>query len=168
MLTSTAAQERIRDHSEHHRPCQAVPAEGEYPTNFTSDVLDSSLLQVARGQISPQSEAANLQSAWASGRCPLQWKVNTHTVRPERSAPWRGASGQAVATAPARRRSAATRRLRRRALIPALIFLAPMLALYGVYYICAFVFLGQTSRENVDLSFSGATRTRAGATSSWC
>ena len=45
---------------------------GEYPTNFTSDVLDNSLLQVARGQISPQSEAANLQSAWASGRYPLQ------------------------------------------------------------------------------------------------
>jgi raffinose/stachyose/melibiose transport system substrate-binding protein len=45
---------------------------GEYPTNFTSDVLDNSLLQVARGQISPQSEAAKLQSAWASGRYPLQ------------------------------------------------------------------------------------------------
>ena len=61
------------------------------------------------------------------------------------------------AAEPSRRRSAATRRLRRRALIPALIFLAPMLALYGVYYVYAFVFLGQTSRENVDLSFSGAT-----------
>jgi raffinose/stachyose/melibiose transport system substrate-binding protein len=45
---------------------------GEYPTNFTSDVLDNSLLQVARGQISPQAEAAKLQSAWASGRYPLQ------------------------------------------------------------------------------------------------
>jgi raffinose/stachyose/melibiose transport system substrate-binding protein len=45
---------------------------GEYPTNFTSDVLDNSLLQVARGQISPKSEAAKLQSAWASGRYPLQ------------------------------------------------------------------------------------------------
>lgn len=48
-------------------------------------------------------------------------------------------------------------RMRRRALIPALIFLFPMLALYSVYYLYAFVFLGQTSRENVDLSFSGAT-----------
>jgi raffinose/stachyose/melibiose transport system substrate-binding protein len=45
---------------------------GEYPTNFTSDVLDNSLLEVARGQISPQAEAAQLQSAWASGRYPLQ------------------------------------------------------------------------------------------------
>ena len=45
---------------------------GEYPTNFTSDVLDNSLLQVARGQISPQAEGAKLQSAWASGRYPLQ------------------------------------------------------------------------------------------------
>jgi raffinose/stachyose/melibiose transport system substrate-binding protein len=45
---------------------------GEYPTNFTSDVLDLSLLQVARGQISPQAEAAKLQSAWTSGRYPLQ------------------------------------------------------------------------------------------------
>jgi raffinose/stachyose/melibiose transport system permease protein len=56
-----------------------------------------------------------------------------------------------------RRRSAARRRARRRALIPAAIFLAPMLALYGVYYLYAFVFLGQTSRQNVNLSFAGAT-----------
>ena len=70
VLTSTAAQsgyatiQRIIDAGGSGR--------GEYPTNFTSDVLDNSLLQVARGQISPQSEAAKLQSAWASGRYPLQ------------------------------------------------------------------------------------------------
>jgi raffinose/stachyose/melibiose transport system substrate-binding protein len=45
---------------------------GEYSTNFTSDVLDNSLLQVARGQVSPQADAASLQTAWASGRYPLQ------------------------------------------------------------------------------------------------
>jgi raffinose/stachyose/melibiose transport system substrate-binding protein len=45
---------------------------GEYSTNFTSDVLDNSLLQVARGQVSPQAEASSLQSAWTSGRYPLQ------------------------------------------------------------------------------------------------
>lgn len=45
---------------------------GEYSTNFTSDVLDNSLLQVARGQLSPQADAASLQSAWNSGRYPLQ------------------------------------------------------------------------------------------------
>jgi len=45
---------------------------GEYSTNFTSNVLDNSLLQVARGQVTPQSEASSLQSAWASGRYPLQ------------------------------------------------------------------------------------------------
>jgi len=32
-----------------------------------------------------------------------------------------------------------------------------MLALYGVYYVYSFVFLGQMSTKNVDLSFSGAT-----------
>ena len=32
-----------------------------------------------------------------------------------------------------------------------------MLALYGVYYLYAFVFLGQTSTESVNLSFTGAT-----------
>ena len=45
---------------------------GEYSTNFTSDVLDNSLLDVARGNVTPQAEAASLQSAWASGRYPLQ------------------------------------------------------------------------------------------------
>jgi raffinose/stachyose/melibiose transport system substrate-binding protein len=45
---------------------------GEYSTNFTSDVLDNSLLQVARGQLSPRADAANLRSAWDSGRYPLQ------------------------------------------------------------------------------------------------
>lgn len=32
-----------------------------------------------------------------------------------------------------------------------------MLALYGVYYLYSFVFLGQMSTKNVDLSFTGAT-----------
>jgi hypothetical protein len=70
VLTSTAAQ------SGYAAIQQIIDAggsgRGEYPTNFTSDVLDNSLLQVARGQISPQSEGAKLQSAWASGRYPLQ------------------------------------------------------------------------------------------------
>lgn len=81
--------------------------------------------------------------------------THTYTVRPGATLGEGRPAGPA--TRPPRRRSAAARRLRRRALIPALCFLAPMLALYGVYYIYAFVFLGQTSRENVDLSFSGAT-----------
>jgi raffinose/stachyose/melibiose transport system permease protein len=81
--------------------------------------------------------------------------TNTHALRPD-TLP-RGAGPAALVARPPRRRSTAARRLRRRALIPALIFLAPMLILYGVYYVYAFVFLGQTSRENVDLSFSGAT-----------
>ena len=55
------------------------------------------------------------------------------------------------------RMSATRKRLRRRALLPAAVFLAPMLALYGVYYLYAFVFVGQTSTENVNLSFVGAT-----------
>ena len=38
-----------------------------------------------------------------------------------------------------------------------MVFLAPLLALYGVYYLYAFVFLGQMSTKSVDLSFSGAT-----------
>ena len=81
--------------------------------------------------------------------------THTSTVRP--GATLNGGRPAGPAPEPPRRRSAAARRLRRRALIPALCFLAPMLALYGVYYLYAFVFLGQTSRENVDLSFSGAT-----------
>jgi raffinose/stachyose/melibiose transport system substrate-binding protein len=70
VLTSTAAQSGFATIQ------QIIDAggsgRGEYPTNFTSAVLDNSLLQVARGQISPQAEAAKLQSAWASGRYPLQ------------------------------------------------------------------------------------------------
>jgi ABC-type sugar transport system permease subunit len=49
------------------------------------------------------------------------------------------------------------KRAGRRALIPAAVFLAPLLLFYGVYYVYAFVFLGQTSTESVDLSFSDAT-----------
>jgi len=49
------------------------------------------------------------------------------------------------------------RRTRRRALIPAAVFLAPLLLFYGVYYLYAFVFLGQTSTKSVDLSFADAT-----------
>lgn len=45
---------------------------GEYSTTFTSNVLDNSLLDVARGQVSPQNEANTLQAAWTSGRYPLQ------------------------------------------------------------------------------------------------
>jgi raffinose/stachyose/melibiose transport system substrate-binding protein len=47
-----------------------VSGRGVYTTNFTSDVLDPSLDNVARGQTTPQAEAATLQSAWASGRYP--------------------------------------------------------------------------------------------------
>jgi raffinose/stachyose/melibiose transport system permease protein len=49
------------------------------------------------------------------------------------------------------------RRTRRRALLTAALFLSPMLVLYGIYYVYAFVFLGQMSTKNVDLSFTGAT-----------
>ena len=45
----------------------------------------------------------------------------------------------------------------RRALLPAAVFLSPLLAFYGVYYLYAFVFLGQMSTKSVDLSFTGAT-----------
>jgi len=45
---------------------------GEFSTDFTSDILDNSLLDVARGNVTPQAEAASLQSAWTSGRYPLQ------------------------------------------------------------------------------------------------
>jgi ABC-type sugar transport system permease subunit len=38
----------------------------------------------------------------------------------------------------------------------ALLFLAPLFAFYGVYYVYAFVFLGQTSRTRVGLSFIDA------------
>jgi raffinose/stachyose/melibiose transport system substrate-binding protein len=70
VLTSTAAQS---GYATIQRTIDAGGSgRGEYPTNFTSDVLDNSLLQVARGQISPQAEAAKLQAAWASGRYPLQ------------------------------------------------------------------------------------------------
>ena len=70
VLTSPAAQ------SGYQTITQTIDAggsgRGEYSTTFTSDVLDNSLLQVARSQISPQAEATKLQSAWASGRYPLQ------------------------------------------------------------------------------------------------
>ncbi len=70
VLTSTAAQS---GYATIQRTIDAGGSgRGEYPTNFTSDVLDNSLLQVARGQISPQAEAAKLQAAWACGRYPLQ------------------------------------------------------------------------------------------------
>ena len=70
VLTSTAAQS---GYATIQRTIDAGGSgRGEYPTNFTSDVLDNSLLQVARGQISPQAEAAKLQAAWTSGRYPLQ------------------------------------------------------------------------------------------------
>ena len=55
---------------------------------------------------------------------------------------------RAVETAPRRRG---------RALLTATVFLSPLLAFYGVYYLYAFVFLGQTSTTTVDLSFTGAT-----------
>ena len=45
---------------------------GQYSTTFTSDILDNDLLDVARGQAAPQAEANALQTAWASGRYPLQ------------------------------------------------------------------------------------------------
>ena len=59
--------------------------------------------------------------------------------------------------AAARRSTAARSRARRRALVPAALFLTPLLALYGVYYLYSFVFLGQMSTKSVDLSFTGAT-----------
>ena len=46
---------------------------------------------------------------------------------------------------------------RRRALLTAAVFLLPMLVFYGIYYVYSFVFLGQTSTQNVDLSFTNAT-----------
>ena len=45
---------------------------GQYSTTFTTDVLDNKLLDVARGKTSPQAAAAALQSAWTSGRYPVQ------------------------------------------------------------------------------------------------
>jgi raffinose/stachyose/melibiose transport system substrate-binding protein len=45
---------------------------GAYSTTFNSDVLDNSLLDLARGTVSPQDEAKNLQAAWTSGRYPVQ------------------------------------------------------------------------------------------------
>jgi raffinose/stachyose/melibiose transport system permease protein len=83
--------------------------------------------------------------------------VSTHAQAVRPGALQGGGRPAGLHAEPPRRPLAAARRLRRRALIPAALFLAPMLALYGVYYIYAFVFLGQTSRENVDLSFSGAS-----------
>jgi ABC-type sugar transport system permease subunit len=46
---------------------------------------------------------------------------------------------------------------RGRNLATAALFLSPLLLFYGVYYLYAFVFLGQTSTTSVDLSFTGAT-----------
>lgn len=84
--------------------------------------------------------------------------AHTHAVRPGAVlADPRPAGPDTGAGRGTRRGSAPARRARRRALIPAALFLAPMLALYGVYYLYAFVFLGQTSTETVNLSFSGAT-----------
>jgi raffinose/stachyose/melibiose transport system substrate-binding protein len=48
-----------------------VSGRGVYTTNFTADVLDPSLDNVARGQTTPKAEAATLQTAWASGRYPV-------------------------------------------------------------------------------------------------
>ena len=45
---------------------------GQYSTTFTSDILDNKLLDVARGSTSPQNAAGSLQSAWTSGRYPVQ------------------------------------------------------------------------------------------------
>ncbi|MEY9938966.1 carbohydrate ABC transporter permease [Streptacidiphilus sp. MAP5-3] len=69
----------------------------------------------------------------------------------------RQAAPDPTATAEAASAARSRARARRRALLPAAVFLAPLLALYGVYYLYAFVFLGQTSRQSVDLSFTGAT-----------
>ncbi len=70
VLTSSAAQSGY----EAIEKTMAEPGSGrgQYSTNFTSDVLDNSLLEVARGQLSPQADATSLQSAWTSGRYPLQ------------------------------------------------------------------------------------------------
>jgi raffinose/stachyose/melibiose transport system substrate-binding protein len=48
-----------------------VSGRGVYTTNFTSNVLDPSLANVARGHTTPKAEAAALQSAWVSGRYPV-------------------------------------------------------------------------------------------------
>jgi ABC-type sugar transport system permease subunit len=69
----------------------------------------------------------------------------------------RGARGQLARPAVPRRVPAGRGRGRRRSLAAAALFLAPMLLLYGIYYVEAFVFLGQTSMQSVDLSFTGAT-----------
>lgn len=45
---------------------------GAFSTTFTSDVLDNGLLDLARGATTPQGLADKLQSAWASGRYPVQ------------------------------------------------------------------------------------------------
>jgi raffinose/stachyose/melibiose transport system substrate-binding protein len=45
---------------------------GAYSTTFTGNVLDNALLDVARGTTTPQSAADSLQSAWTSGRYPVQ------------------------------------------------------------------------------------------------
>ncbi|MEZ0070168.1 raffinose/stachyose/melibiose transport system substrate-binding protein [Streptacidiphilus sp. MAP12-20] len=45
---------------------------GQYSTTFTTNVLDNTLLDVARGNTAPQAAADSLQSAWASGRYPVQ------------------------------------------------------------------------------------------------
>ncbi|MEZ0070167.1 raffinose/stachyose/melibiose transport system permease protein [Streptacidiphilus sp. MAP12-20] len=85
--------------------------------------------------------------------------MTSHLDTPPPGAPPAGARPAAPDPDPAaaRRAAAARSRARRRALLPAALFLAPLLALYGVYYLYAFVFLGQTSTQNVDLSFTGAT-----------
>jgi raffinose/stachyose/melibiose transport system substrate-binding protein len=45
---------------------------GAYNTTFTSTVLDNSLLDLARGKITPHALADSLQKQWSSGRYPVQ------------------------------------------------------------------------------------------------
>lgn len=45
---------------------------GAYSTTFTSTVFDNGLLDLARGNTSPQSLADKLQQEWTSGRYPIQ------------------------------------------------------------------------------------------------
>lgn len=45
---------------------------GQFTTTFNASVLDNSILDLARGTVTPQDEAKNLQAAWTSGRYPVQ------------------------------------------------------------------------------------------------
>jgi raffinose/stachyose/melibiose transport system permease protein len=71
----------------------------------------------------------------------------TSTVGPDEAV-------QAHPVTPARRARAGRRRAGRRALATAAVFLAPLLAFYGLYYLFAFGFLITTSREQTSLSFT--------------